>query len=158
MRKTRIIIGTTAIAAALALSSTTAEAVSNPPGGGGAYRGFSLSKGDTLYPGDYIQRLNGDGTHYLILEMQPDGNLVEYVSQDNTGGGPWKACWATGTNNSGADHAAYQQDGNFVVYTPGNFPAWASNTQGGAGSTVDINGTGQIFVGVKQLTGDCNWG
>ncbi|MGW7003872.1 hypothetical protein ACWGCW_13865 [Streptomyces sp. NPDC054933] len=153
--RTAKIAGVAALAAITLLPSGTAHAVSNPPGGGGHYLGSSISRGDTMYPGDYIDRVN-DYQHEVMLVMQSDGNLVEYVSTDPTSDpNPWKPCWASNTYGSGADHASYQQDGNFVVYTPNNTPKWASNTQWGAGSTVDINGNGVVFVGQTPITGTC---
>ncbi len=155
MRKTHLAIGLAALAAATVLLPGTANAVSNPPGGGGGgYQGSSLSRGESLYPGEYIQRLNNDGNRYLSLVMQSDGNLVEYVSAD-TLGGPYTACWASGTNGSGATRADYQSDGNFVVYTSNNAPVWASDTQWKAGSTVDINWDGIVYVGTTPISNAC---
>ncbi|MEZ0090988.1 hypothetical protein [Streptacidiphilus sp. EB129] len=155
MRKTHIAIGLAAVAAATLLSPATANAVSNPPGGGGADYGSSLSRGDTLYAGGYIQSPNFFSGKAMILQMQSDGNLVEYVADDAQGDGPWRVCWASNTYGSGADHAAYQQDGNFVVYTPSGAPVWASNTQWGAGSTVNINPYGRVYVGTTPITTTC---
>ncbi len=154
MRKTHFAIGLAALAAATVLLPGTANAVSIPPGdGGGSYRGGSISKGDTLYPGDYIQTNNYFNDKPMILIMQPDGNLVEYEAFDAYGSSPWTACWASGTYGSGADHATYQSDGNFVVYTPSGHAAWASNTQWGGGTTVDINKYGVLYVGTTSIAG-----
>ncbi len=159
MRKTHLAIGLAAVAAATVLSLTTAHAVSNPPGsgGGGIDYGNSLHQGDTLYAGDYISRYDVGGTHVLSLTMQADGNLVEYISIDPSGEGPWQACWASGTYGSGADHAAYQSDGNFVVYNSSHTPMWASNTQWGGGTTVDMNADGVIYVGTKPISNACHY-
>ncbi|MGW2648655.1 hypothetical protein ACWC2T_27905 [Streptomyces sp. NPDC001393] len=114
--------------------------------------GSSLSRGQTLYAGDYIWRLNSSGTNAVLLEMQSDGSLVEYVSIDTDPNDAKAACWAAGTNGSGATHADYQSDGNFVVYTDSGTPVWASNTQWGSGSTVDINWHGIVYVGTTPIT------
>ncbi|MFI2206084.1 hypothetical protein ACH47Z_36030 [Streptomyces sp. NPDC020192] len=159
MRTTRIakIVGVAALAAAAVLPPGTAHASSSPPGSGGADYGESLGKGDTLYADSYIGRtVTVNSGNYVFLEMQSDGNLVEYLSSDAMGGGPWRVCWASGTAGSGADHAIYQQDGNFVVYTPDNTPVWASNTQWKAGSTVDINGWGVVYVGTTPINNQCS--
>ncbi|MFI2206083.1 hypothetical protein ACH47Z_36025 [Streptomyces sp. NPDC020192] len=149
----RVTIGLAA--AALVLPSASADAVSNPPGSGGADYGNSLSKGDTLYADSYIWQIEAYNGHYMKLVMQSDGNLVEYASDDDSGTLPWRVCWASGTYGSGADHATYQQDGNFVVYTPDNTPVWASNTQWKPGSTVNINPFGKVYVGTTPLTDVC---
>ncbi|WP_052441332.1 hypothetical protein [Streptacidiphilus anmyonensis] len=122
-------------------------------------RGSSLRKGQTLYAGDYIWRLNNSGNAAVLLEMQPDGNLVEYVSIDSSPTDAGQACWATGTNGSGATHATYQSDGNFVLYTDSGRAVWASNTQGKSGNSVDINWRGIVYAGATAISSNnCqNW-
>jgi hypothetical protein len=155
MRRSRLVVGLAAVAAATVLAPTAAHAVSNPPGGGSSSMGRSLSRGDTLYAGAYIEEPNFYSGNLMTLVMQDDGNLVEYVADDPQGDGPWRACWASGTYGSGADQASYQQDGNFVVYTPSGHAVWASNTQWGGGTTVDINRFGVVYVGTTPITTTC---
>ncbi|GAA2064767.1 hypothetical protein GCM10009839_90400 [Catenulispora yoronensis] len=114
-----------------------------------------MAKGETLWGGEYIARwVSNNGNDYLdSFEMQYDGNLVLY----RIGPYGWKQpCWATGTNGSGATHVTYQSDGNLVLYTNSGRAVWASDSQWGAGSTVDINWRGIVYVGVKPITGTCN--
>ena len=95
------------------------------------------------------------------LEMQSDGNLVEY--------GPGHvAVWATGTSPGAGAIARLQPDGNLVVIASGNHPVWASNTSGTQGATLELQndanlvlyGTGHVAAwassGVKpsNTTGD----
>ncbi|MFI2206085.1 hypothetical protein ACH47Z_36035 [Streptomyces sp. NPDC020192] len=115
-----------------------------------------LNRGDSLLRPLDIHRLDSSG-HLMFLKMQWDGNLVEYIASDSQDSGPWKACWASGTYGSGGTHADYQYDGNFVVYTDSGTPVWASNTQWGSGSSVDINSQGVIYVGTTPISGSCQW-
>jgi hypothetical protein len=70
----------------------------------------------------------------LNLVMQPDGNLVIYLSNG-------QAVWATSTSSSCASgncSAVFQVDGNFVLYN-GSTPFWASNTSGHNGATLNLS-------------------
>jgi hypothetical protein len=151
--RTAKIAGVAALVAVSVAVSTPANANSNPPGSGSGtgYYGSSIARGETMYAGFWIQRQNNTTGDQVYLVMQDDGNLVEYASFDPQGDGPWHVCWASGTNGSGATHVTYQGDGNFVVYTSDQTPKWASNTVGQAGSTVDMNVDGTIYVGAKPL-------
>lgn len=103
---------------------------------------------------DYIER-NIDPrrlSQRVRLVMQSDGNLVLYALAKP--GITGRTCWASNTVGRGT-RAVYQGDGNFVVYN-GNTPTWASNTVGDGGSTVDINWTGKLYVGFRQITGECH--
>jgi hypothetical protein len=85
---------------------------------------FSLSQGASINLG------------YATLVMQGDGNLVLY----KTNGTP---LWSTGTygQNCGANQcrAAFQGDGNFVVYNGGK-PLWNSGTAGNPGAQLVFSG------------------
>jgi hypothetical protein len=60
------------------------------------------------------------------------------------------------TGTSTGHHAVYQQDGNFVLYNASGRALWASNTAGRPGSTVDINRRGHLWVGeTEYTTRDC---
>ncbi|TQF02953.1 hypothetical protein E6W39_12655 [Kitasatospora acidiphila] len=146
MRKaTKVLIaGAAAVAAVVGLSGTASANTTN-----------ALSRGQSLYPGDSIINYY-DSNIKFELTLQTDGNLVEYHEQLNLNTGNWDRypCWATGTNGSGATNATYQSDGNFVLYN-GNSALWASNTQWKAGSTVDINTSGAIYVGVTKVIDQC---
>jgi hypothetical protein len=54
--------------------------------------------------------------------MQGDGNFVVYDAHG-------AAVWATGTNGSGGNVLAVQNDGNLVIYA-GPVAVWATNTGG----------------------------
>ncbi len=110
--------------------------------------------GQQLTAGQYIYRYNPvDSNKGWELDMQADGNLVEYAFDNSTGSK--YACWASNTMNSGATHADYQADGNFVLYRGYGDPVWASNTVHGGGTTVDINSLGRIYVGTMPITWTC---
>ncbi|MFE3524823.1 hypothetical protein ACFXOD_24885 [Streptomyces sp. NPDC059161] len=147
MRRTikMLIAGAAAAAAVVGVAGTASANTTN-----------ALSRGETLYAGDSIIGTTGSSTWFQLI-MQPDGNLVEYRwdGDPTEGAQSRKVCWASNSNGSGANHATYQGDGNFVVYTPDGHAAWASDSMGGAGSTVDINSRGFLYVGYKQLSWGC---
>ncbi len=81
--------------------------------------------GNTLAAGKGLNRgqalCSSDKLSYLFF-MQPDGNLVLYNKD-------YDVLWAADTQNSGADHAAMQGDGNFVVYA-GTAAQYDTSTSG----------------------------
>ncbi|MFF7339738.1 hypothetical protein ACFZAT_20660 [Streptomyces sp. NPDC008163] len=111
-----------------------------------------MTRGHTLNVGDSVTGVTNSSTTFELI-MQADGNLVEYRwDGDPTEGRQSRTfCWASNTYGSGANHATYQGDGNFVLYTPGGYAVWASNTVGAAGSTVNINSRGDVYVGYKLI-------
>jgi len=60
----------------------------------------------------------------VLLVMQGDGNLVIY---GNFGPG-WIPLWGTDTAGTSARFAAFQSDGNLVLYSPSGTPVWGSDT------------------------------
>lgn len=69
----------------------------------------------------WSSRTDGKGAAYV--EMQGDGNLVQYTSSR-------RAVWASGTNGSGATYLRMQSDGNLVLYTSAGRAVWATGTDG----------------------------
>lgn len=133
-----LIAGAAAVASVVGVSGTASAGV--PP--------TSLAKGNSLNTGNAIYSYGINGIWYEFI-LQSDGNLVEYY-HDLTG----YECvvWASGTNGDGGNlHATYQQDGNFVLYTAAGKALWASNTRGVAGSTVNMNSSGDFYVGVRMI-------
>jgi hypothetical protein len=108
--------------------------------------GDRLFRGQTMNRGDYIDRNTTNGRVQLLL--QTDRNLVLYGYPNPS---TRRACWDTGTVASGY-RAVYQNDGNFVVYNSSGRPVWASNTVGTRGTTVDINASGHLYVGVTDIS------
>ncbi|WP_370147959.1 hypothetical protein [Streptacidiphilus sp. EB129] len=148
MRKTTkaLIAGAAAVASVVGVAGTaSADSVT-----------YALYHGQTLNVGDSIIGTTGTSTYFQLI-MQSDGNLVEYAWTGDPTAGPQNrmVCWASNTMNSGADHATYQSDGNFVVYTPGGFAAWSSHTAGGGGSYVNLSDNGSLWVGSKLYHNGC---
>ncbi|GAA1689899.1 hypothetical protein [Fodinicola feengrottensis] len=57
-------------------------------------------------------------------------------------------CWQSGGNVAGS-YAVYQGDFNFVIYPDGsNHATWASGKH--SGQTVNINSSGQLYVGTYE--------
>ncbi|MFE0023315.1 hypothetical protein [Amycolatopsis sp. NPDC059021] len=151
MRK-KLITRMTGIAAlcALLMNPLTTATANAAPVRAATHLGTFLLRGDVMALGDYITSADGN----FRLEMQTDGNLVEY--NDAAGG---IACWASNTNGRDAFYATYQRDGNFVVYTGSGDPLWASNTVGDRGSTVNISTAlldyGSLYVGQTRIHTYC---
>ncbi|MFJ6464749.1 protein kinase [Streptomyces sp. NPDC091387] len=85
-------------------------------------------------------------TGRLQLGMQADGNLVLYDRQEK------RVMWAAGT--SGKDNmAAFQDDGNLVVYTAAGRAIWASDPVGFTNATLVIQPGGNVVImaGGKQV-------
>ncbi|OKI44761.1 hypothetical protein A6A29_34020 [Streptomyces sp. TSRI0281] len=82
----------------------------------------------------------------LQLGMQADGNLVLFDRKEK------RVLWAAGT--SGKDNmAAFQDDGNLVVYTAAGRAIWASNPVGFTNATLVIRPDGNVVImaGGKQV-------
>lgn len=151
MRLVRTIVILFVAATALVASVTTAPAAS-AAAAGQSY----LTRGQSLNTGQSIGRYTQAGA-WTWLVMQSDGNLVLYTT-GTPGTGPRRACWATNRYDDGMNsYAIYQDDGNFVVYY--GFGAythlWSSNTRNDGGTTVNISRYGQLWAGMKQLSGFC---
>ena len=97
----------------------------------------SMTEGQEITVGQQLTSANGD----YKLDMQGDGNLVEYNSAS-------KALWSSNTSGTGsANFATLQSDGNFVVYTSTGNAVWNSGTSGtGSGNTLVIQGDGNIVL------------
>jgi hypothetical protein len=112
----------------------------------------SISGGFTLQSGQSIQAGS------LVLIMQADGNLVLY----RTGAALWASSWLqaqdllpftgpTQALNCAKCFAAFQTDGNLVLYAPaangsGIQPYWASNTPGNRGATLQLSSTNPLSI------------
>ena len=106
--------------------------------------------GDHMYRGGYFDFADG-GNDYLLsqnhryqLIFQTDGNLVEYDLSAGHGG---IAIWASGTVGMGANLAAFQSDGNFVIYA-GRCARWRTATNYGndPGYELIVENSGKIFI------------
>lgn len=103
-----------AVAATSGTSVTGVALLSSPAGAGNGQstltRGQTLTGGQQLVAGSYT------------LDMQTDGNLVEY-----TGG---SAVWQTYTAGEAGNRLSMQTDGNLVMYGSANQVRWQTHTQG----------------------------
>jgi hypothetical protein len=133
---------------ALGVTVGSLVAVAAPAQAGG--KGVALTRGQALFPNEWIERSTSSGI--VRLAMQTDGNLVLWLRNASTGA-TLKVCWATNTTTG--YKAYYQEDGNFVLYPRAGGALWASNTVGPDGITVDMNSNGQLWAGVKAVTGKC---
>ncbi|MBK8971218.1 MAG: hypothetical protein IPM37_07530 [Hahellaceae bacterium] len=62
------------------------------------------------------------------------------------------AVWSSKTNGTGANKAAMQDDGNFVLYTASNAAVWSTNTAQAVGGTGGGSTSGSIsHVGTTQI-------
>jgi hypothetical protein len=72
------------------------------------------------------------------LVMQGDGNLVLYQAG-------W-ALWNTETHGHHGAWAAFQDDGNLVVYSAWNTPLWSSGTHGHPGAALAVQDDGNVVI------------
>jgi hypothetical protein len=109
------------------LLAGTSIVVGNPASAAPARpAGFQLNPNTQLAAGQRLTSRNGQNT----LEMQADGNLVEYVPGH-------VAVWSTETS---IPHSVFkaQSDGNFVIVAPGNQPMWDTGTAGHPGAVLQL--------------------
>ena len=92
--------------------------------GTAAYKGSDhLVVNQPLYQGQYIESPDG----MFVLELQGDGNLVEY-------GPGFQPVWASNTGGANIGYVVMQPDGNLVGYTPDGRTALWSNGEANSGS------------------------
>jgi hypothetical protein len=118
-----------AMGAVLAILLAGSTVLIGTPGSAATARtdfGSQMNPGTQLNPGDRLTSPNGLNT----LEMQHDGNLVEYIPGH-------VAVWSSGTSVPRSIFRA-QRDGNFVVIAPGNQPQWDTGTGGQPGTVIQI--------------------
>lgn len=70
--------------------------------------------------------------------MQSDGNLVHY--------GPTGGLWASNTVGSGAVFAAFQPDGNLVLYRSDGAPVWSTGTSIYLCANMAIQNDGNVVI------------
>ena len=94
-----------------------------------------LSPNQSLLRGQSLISANGR----YRLDMQEDGNLVLYRTQD---GHP---LWASGTNGHAVSRCIMQSDGNLVIY---GFPGaiWATGTNGKPNSFLVVQDDGNLVI------------
>lgn len=121
-RRTRLAAGlvTAALAAPLLLAAPADAAASG------------LAPGTTLGSGAALA-VNG-----YTLNMQSDGNLVEYHGSS--------VVWDSGTAGQAGNYLAMQTDGNLVVYSAGGAWRWQSTTNGHSGARLQLQTDGNVVV------------
>ena len=77
-----------------------------------------------------------DGRFDLVL--QGDGNLVLYQAG-------W-ALWHTSTHGNSGAWAAFQEDGNLVVYSAWDTPLWSSESHGHWGAELAVQDDGNLVI------------
>lgn len=76
------------------------------------------------------------------LELQSDGNLVEYRRTE----GRDVAVWATGTRSATATTLQFQSDGNVVLRNAAGTVLWSTGTAGRSAAYFDVYGNGQVVT------------
>lgn len=110
-----------AVAVPLLLAAPASAAVGSELGSGGRLNG-----GGELAAGGYT------------LNMQTDGNLVEYHGS--------AVVWASGTPGQPGNFLVMQTDGNLVVYSSSGAWRWQTTTVGHAGARLDLQTGGNVVV------------
>jgi hypothetical protein len=96
----------------------------------------TLNAGQALYVNQYM--LSPANNYQLIL--QPDGNLVEYVTATHT------PVWQSHTFGLPSNHLAMQADGNLVLYGTGGQVLWYSNTRTLGGTHFNLQNDGNMVI------------
>ena len=114
-------------------------------------QGSSLTSGESLQPGQYLQSPNGS---YELI-MQADGNLVLYQGTVTcpTASCNGDALWNSGTGGDNDAYVTMQSDGNLVVYDNGT-AVWSSQTAGFPGDYLQLTGRQQprrLRIGASHL-------
>ena len=119
---------------------------------------MSLSYIDNLNPGESLPRgsqiISPNGRFHL--DMQHDGNLVLYRTDDN------KPIWHTDTwarvlgSHYGGSEVIMQRDGNLVVYADGFGAIWDSKTNGRGECYLRMQDDGNLVI-YKTGTVDAQW-
>lgn len=108
------------------------------PGSAGTQAG-TLRAGSLLRPG---KALHSPGRAYALV-MQPGGSLAVYRVHDRRRA--HKALWSSRTHSRGA-FAAYQGDGNFVIYSRARHVLWATGTRAGPASFLSVQNDGNVVI------------
>jgi hypothetical protein len=96
----------------------------------------TLHEGASLAASASLSSPNGT----YSLDMQSDGNLVEYDSSSGA------AIWASGTSGNPGARVVMQGDGNLVLYSSSGSPLWATGTSGDQGAYLSLSSSGQLEV------------
>jgi acyl-coenzyme A synthetase/AMP-(fatty) acid ligase len=99
----------------------------------------TLRAGSLLRPG---KALHSPGRAYALV-MQPGGSLAVYRVHDRRRA--HKALWSSRTHSRGA-FAAYQGDGNFVIYSRARQVLWATGTRAGPASFLSVQNDGNVVI------------
>jgi hypothetical protein len=83
------------------------------------------------------------------LDFRTDGNLVVTLNG--------ATLWSSNTAGRGAEYAAMQSDGNFVLYTASASPLWSTGTYGKPNSYLVFQGDGNLIVFQQHPIWD-SWG
>jgi hypothetical protein len=102
----------------------------------------TLAAGQSLSFGDSLRSAN----RLYGLFMQADGNLVLYSGVPSAANAVWATNTWTQPSSLRPNRADMQSDGNFVLYNSGNFPSWASGTDGNAGARLDMQDDRNLVI------------
>ncbi len=121
-RRSRLAAGllTAALAAPLLLAAPATAATSS------LSSGSRLNSGGSLVAGAYT------------LNMQTDGNLVEYHGSS--------VVWDSNTAGQAGNYLIMQTDGNLVVYSSGGAWRWQTATNGHSGARLELQTDGNTVV------------
>lgn len=100
-----------------------------------AASGCGVFEGTTILE-PYQSLASCDGRFDLV--MQGDGNFVLYQAGI--------ALWHTSTHGHDGAWAAFQDDGNLVVYSAGGTPLWSSGTHGHWGAELAVQDDGNLVI------------
>jgi hypothetical protein len=112
--------------------------------GGGTYQGTIYGVQAWIIYNDYLVQGDVCQIGKSKLAMQSDGNLALY---DETGRARWAASWSKpGVIGKGSYVDFQKYDGNFVLYTGGGIPVWASDTCCRTGAELAVQADGNLVI------------
>jgi hypothetical protein len=98
----------------------------------------SLLPGQSLSPGSSL--LSPNGRYRLTYDV--DGNLALY----GKGHLLWHTLWQAGTTGKAAGICILQEDGNLVIYSPGDVYVWDTETHNNPGSRLYVQDDGNVVI------------
>ena len=103
--------------------------------GSAQFLGNFLGAGQRIYPNQYLESGNG----LAVLQLQPDGNLVEYAMNG-------QVMWQSGTAGQAIAYGILQGDGNFVLYRTNGTAAFNTRTGGTPSRQLVLQNDGNLVL------------
>jgi hypothetical protein len=142
----------------LAYKAASLLPASCPHRNNGTYQGTVYGVSAWIIYDDYMVQGDTCQIGKSRLTLQRDGNLVLY---DENGRARWAASWTKPDVLGQGSYADFQYyDGNYVLYSGGNIPLWASGTCCRTGAELAVQADGNLVIydsNVKAVWATNTW-